>query len=361
MAMDIANIDRRLKIEETVTEPDIRYYDVRTAEVDIYGLYNPRRETQFIRMPMDAANAVSNKTAAMNLLTAGGRIRLKTDSEYVAIRAARPMGLNFSPHMNFVCSSGFDAYVKENGEYTFCGVFVPKVKENAGYESIVHFETRKMRDITINFPLFDQVTDLYIGVQKDAVLTHGDKYTIEKPVVYYGSSITHGGCASRPGNCYTALLSREMDYDYVNLGMAGSAKGEQAMAEYLASLDMSVFVMDYDFNSPWQDLEQTHWRMYEIFRKAQPKTPVIFASRCTLRWRERQIELTMRRRAAIIRNFEKAKAMGDDRVFYIDGQTVFAPYGGDSCTVDGVHPNDLGFYAMAKAYGPVIKQALELV
>ena len=359
MALDIGKIDKRLNIEETVTEEDVVWHDVRKADVDIYGLIDTGRE--FIRMPMDRAAAVSDDVAELSVQTAGGRLRLKTDSKYIAIRAFRPKSFNFISHMNFLGTSGFDLFVKnEDGQYEFLGVFKCKVKENEGYEAVVQFETRKMRDITIYFPLFAQVHELFVGVQENAALTHGDKYAIEKPVYYYGSSITHGGCASRPGNCHTAMLSRMFDYDYVNLGFSGSAKGEKAMAEYLAEQDMSVFVLDYDFNSSVPDLERTHWQMYRIFREAQPKTPIVFASQCTLRWKERLKVLTDVRRDSILRNLEKAKALGDDRVFFVDGKGVYGAFGGDSCTVDGIHPNDLGFYAMTKACGAEIKKALEV-
>ena len=358
MELDIGKIDKRLHIEETVHEEDILWHNVRTADVDLYGLIDTG--TSFIRMPADKAAAVSDNVLELSVHTAGGRVRLKTDSEYLAIRITYPLSGEFTSHMTQVCKRGMDAYEKKaDGTWEFIGAFMPKVEENAGYESVIHFETRRHRDILLNMPLFSEVHDFYIGVQKDAALTPGSKYAIEKPVVFYGSSITHGGCTSRPGNCHVARCSRYLDFDYVNLGFSGSAKGEQAIADYIAAMDMSVFVLDYDFNSDWKDLQHTHWRMYETVRKAHPDTPIVFASQCTLRWRPWQHELTLRRRQYILENLEKAKAMGDDKVFFVDGQTVFAPYGGDNCTVDGIHPNDLGFYAMAEAYTAEIKKALE--
>lgn len=359
MTMEIGNIDKQLSIEKAVTESDIVWYNARTADVDIYGLIDTGK--QFIRMPTDKAAAVSPDVLELHVYTAGGRVRLKTDSEYLAIRATWPLAGDFTPHMNYVLKRGFDAYEKkEDGTWDFVGAFMPKVEENEGYESVIHFETRRTRDLMVNFPLFSEIHDLYIGVQQDATLTPGSKYAIKKPVVFYGSSITHGACASRPGNCHVALCSRSLDFDFINLGFAGSAKGEKEMAEYLASLDMSVFVMDYDFNSSWQALQRTHWRMYEIFRKAQPDTPIVFASQCALRWEPKQYKLTMRRRSIIRDHLEKARAMGDDKVFWVDGQKVYPAFGGDNCTVDGIHPNDLGFYAMAIAYSKEIKKALEV-
>ena len=359
MGLEIDKIDKKLAIEETVCEADSLWQDIRTAEVDIYGLMHTGK--QFVRMPTDIAETVSNNVAELNLNTPGGRIRLKTDSEYVAIRAGWPWTDTFSVKMTYIARCGFDMYEKkEDGSWEFVGVFRPKVKPGAGFESVVHFETRRMRDLMIHFPLFSEIYEVFIGVQKDAVLTHGSKYAVQKPIVWYGSSIVHGGCASRPGTCYPARCSMALDFDYVNLGFSGSAKGEEAMARYIAGLDMSVFIMDYDYNSNWKVLEETHKRMYEIFRESHPKTPVIFASRCNLSWKPATHGQTLYRRGVISQNFTLARNAGDDRVWFIDGQKVFAPYGGDACTMDGIHPNDLGFYAMAQAYTPVIKSALEV-
>ena len=128
--------------------------------------------------------------------------------------------------------------------------FVPKVKIADGYESVIDLGETKMRQITINFPLYSAVSSLEIGLQETAVVESPTPYRVETPVVFYGSSITQGGCASRPGNCYTAVLSRRLDFDHVNLGFSGSGKAEQEMADYIAGLDMSVFVYDYDHNAP---------------------------------------------------------------------------------------------------------------
>lgn len=357
---DIGQIDKKLHIEETVCEEDIQFHDVRTAPVDIYGLYNPRGEKIYRRMPEESAAAVNNSIKILTEYTAGGRIRFKTDSEYVAIRCLRHHRVSIMSHITFLGCSGFDLYEYVDGKYQYLDSFIPAAKLNDGYESVVHFETRKERELLINFPLYDRVTDLHLGLQKDATLSHGSKYRFEKPVVFYGSSVTQGGCACRPGTTDSAFLSRWLDIDIVNLGFSGSAKGEPEMAEYIANLPMETFVMDYDQNSDYENLERTHWDMYETIRKAQPKLPIIMASKKTTNWRPSEKEETFLRRDAIRRNYEKAKAQGDENVYFLDGLTAFAEYGGDECTVDGAHPTDLGFYAIAKAFEPILKHCLNI-
>lgn len=357
---DLSKVDNNFRLVHCVKEHDIVWHDVRTAELDIYGLYNPRTEEIFRRMPDEVAAEVSTGVRSLVQNTCGGRIRFKTDSEYIAIRCTRPLRKSIMPHITYLGCSGFDAYWKEDGQYTYCGSFLPPTEIAEGFESILHFENRKMRDITINFPLYDRVTDLYLGLQDDAVLTHGDKYKYQVPVVYYGNSCTQGGCACRPGNMDSSILSRELDFDYVNLGFSGSGKGELPMAEYLAKLDMSVFVMDYDENSPVADLEFTHRRMYDMVRQAHPEVPIIFNSRRGLELLPSEQAETWVRRDIIIGNLERAKSLGDDRVFFLDGRTIFKDYGENNCTVDGAHPTDLGFWLIAQAMKPILQKCLEL-
>ena len=220
-------------------------------------------------------------------------------------------------------------------------------------------------DYTINFPLYDGVKELYIALKKDAHVSAPAPYTVEKPVVYYGSSITHGGCASRPGNTYEAFISRNLDADYINLGFSGSAKGEFAMAEYIATLDMSVFVMDYDHNTPSeQNLLETHEPFFKAIRAAHPTLPVIFVTAPNTRL-SGNVNYAGRgrlytRRNIIRRTYENALIAGDTNVYFIDGFDLFAGEDWDACTVDGTHPNDLGFFRMSQVIGKMVKKALKL-
>ena len=190
-------------------------------------------------------------------------------------------------------------------------------------------------------PLYDPVEEVYIGLAAGADLEAPEPYKYEKPVLYYGSSITQGGCASRPGNAYQAMISRKLDGDFLNLGF---------------SLDPFVFVSDYDHNAPNADyLEATHYNLYETFRRAHPDTPSILVSKPDF---TRGAEQDERRLAIIRESYEKALANGDRHVYFIDGSHIFDGEFSDSCTVDGCHPNDLGFYRMAIVIGAVVEQAI---
>lgn len=211
-------------------------------------------------MPENIARGVSEGVYVLHSNTAGGRVRFVTDSPYIAIYAKMD-GLGKMPHFALTGSIGFDLYV--DNYYT--NTFVPPFDIKDGYESIFEFEKKEQREITIDFPLYSNVNELYIGLQEDSFLAEAKPYKNVKPIVYYGSSITQGGCASRPGMSYQAIISRIFNYDYINLGFSGSAKAEDEMIEYIKNLDMSIFVYDYDHNAPTvEHLKKTHEKMFKL-------------------------------------------------------------------------------------------------
>lgn len=361
--MKIEDIDKNLVVETTITEPDLVWFNVRELPFRLYGVMYDEKMGRYTRLPQERAEAISpNVSGSLNRCTAGGRVRFRTDSRYIAIRAVMQNG---SPmcHMPLTGQSGFDLYrVEQNGRDTYYRTFVPPRGMTEGYSS-AHWLDGTYTDYTINFPLYDGVKELYVALKRNAHISEPTPYKIEKPVVYYGSSITQGGCASRPGNAYQAIISRRLSVDHVNLGFSGSAKGELAMAEYIATLDMSAFVLDYDHNTNNEDhLRETHEPFFKAVRAKNPDLPIIIvtAPNVLLKGDEKFSYGRFTARREIIREtFEHAVAAGDKNVYFIDGGELFEGEEWDACSVDGTHPNDLGFYRMAMRIGRDVEGVLK--
>lgn len=343
-----AKLDKNFEVKTRLGREDMRLYDVLSSPFSLHGVFY--EDGQFRRMPAGEAEKVSPATAALAECTAGGRVRFVTDSEFVAIAAKMP-AISRMPHFALTGSAGFDLYADDR----YVRTFIPPWDIADGYESLQPLPGKGLRQITINFPTYSSVSSLYIGLQEGAQILSPAAYEHTQPVVYYGSSITQGGCTSRPGNTYEAILSRMLQTDYINLGFSGNARGEAAMAHYIAGLSMRVFVMDYDHNAPDPEhLKRTHGAMFRIIRQAQPHLPVVMLSRPSVYLNEEEEE----RREIIRATFCQAADSGDRNVYFIDGQEIFKGRGGDCCTVDACHPNDLGFMAMAQALLPVLKPLL---
>ena len=355
--MILAKIDKNFELKTGLDRDDIVWFNIRNAPFEFYGLYDPKNQKPYVRMPVEVAKNVSAGVCGLNYNTAGGRVHFSTDSPFVALKTVQRF--NHSPHMTHAMQGGFDLYSNKNGFTTFAAPFIPPVEAVGGFEQLrdVH-SGGKMTAYTLNFPLYGGVDEVYVGIKEGSHLAGGEKYRDIKPVVYYGSSITQGGCASRPGNCYEAIISHKYNIDYINMGFSGNCKAEIPMAEYLRSLDMSVFVCDYDHNAPSVEyLNDTHHRLYDIFREKQPDTPYVMITKPDIwHWNMRDAD---RRRDVVYKTFADARAMGDKNVYFIDGRGLFGSDNRDNCTIDGCHPNDLGFYRMAENIGIVIGEIVE--
>ena len=345
--MDISQVDKNFKVVNNFEKEDIAFYGIDEKPFRIYGIF--KENGKYRRMPENIASKVSEGVFMLHTNTAGGRVRFATDSRYVAIHAEMD-GLGKMPHFALTGSVGFDLY--ENNIYR--KTFVPDFEVKDGFESIIEFETRELREITINFPLYSNVNALYIGLQKNAVLKEAEKYKNIKPIVYYGSSITQGGCASRPGMSYQGIISRRLDCDFINLGFSGNARAEDEMADYIKKLDMSLFVYDYDHNAPTVTyLRDTHEKMFKTVRKENPDLPIIMMSRPKYILNE----FDKKRLEVIKTTYDNAKAAGDENVYLIRGQDLVALCKNEG-TVDDCHPTDLGFFSIAQALGDVIEKIL---
>ncbi|MBE7042614.1 MAG: hypothetical protein E7399_03865 [Ruminococcaceae bacterium] len=359
--MKLEELDVNVKCEQFQRD-DCKLYSVREQPFSIHGLYQPLTQGTFRRMPLEVANQCNPSVKGLHTMTSGGRVRFQTDSEYIVLKAIYP-SLFLVDCMPLTGSSGFDIYV-DGVFYRKFGIPVvysedgtPSYDIDGGYEAIAQFPDRKMRDIIINFPLYNEVSDVYLGLQESAKLEKGKDYTYQTPIVFYGSSITTGGFASRPGNSYPAILSRELDSEFINLGFPGGAKGDLEIAKYITTLPMSVLVYDYDANAPNAEfLKETHEKMFLAIREKRPELPIVMLSYPGLVYAKKDIE---DRKAVIRATYENAKARGDRNVYFIDGQEILSANERDVFFTDGNHPNDYGFLCMAKALYPLLKELLE--
>ena len=339
-------VDKNLIVPKTINKEGIVFYDATKPPFSHHGVWY--EEGKFYRVDKDVAPLVSPSVVQKSTQTAGGRIRFKTDSTYIAIKAVLHNTEDVAI-MADVAVKGFDFYA----DGVFVRSFSPVPRQGDGdFESIRDVSgERREREITINLPLYAGITELYIGLEENASLKEAAPYRISKPVVFYGSSITNGASASRPGMTYEGMISRRLDCDFHNLGFGGSARGESAMADYIAGMEMSAFVYDYDHNAPSvEHLINTHEAMFKKVREKHPTLPIIMLSRP----QDLDKEGLKKRFEVVKATYDNAKASGDENVYLINGSTLFEGLEADY-TVDAIHPNDLGFQRMANAVGDILE------
>ena len=350
---EITKIDKNFEIPTNIEREGLVFKNALEAPFRIHGLFHDGE--RFRRVPREVADITSEKVARLSKYTSGGRLRFVTDSPYIAIKASMECNYDLSI-MTLSGFGGFDVYSCEDGEDRYVKTLIPPLDMKKGYESVVDFAgDAKERLITVNFPLYSQVIDLFVGLKEGSVLKSAPDYDISVPIVYYGSSITMGGCATHPGVCYEPIISRRFNADFINLGFAGAAKGESVMADYVADLDMSIFVLDYDHNAALTQYAETHEPFYKTVRAKNPDLPIIIMTRP--KYEKHLIAEEYERIEIARKTYENAKARGEN-VYFIPGYELMSIARGDG-VVDGCHPTDLGFYSMAERLSAELEKILK--
>lgn len=358
-AEDIAKIDKNFRPETLKSGEKIVYRNAFRPPFEVNGFpWSDTGNGKLYRLPESLnAKEVRKGTLSLAHCTSGGTIRFATDSPVIVVRGfifkGREMG-----HMARIGSAGLDLAVNcGTPEEELFRPMLPSreaVDGKAPFRMVVRPGEGKMREYTLFLPLYSGIKSLEIGLAPDAKVVPPKPHKVKLPVCFYGSSITQGGCASRPANNYTTMLCREVDAPQVNLGFSGKAHGEPAMAKIIASLKLSAFVMDYDYNAKTPEyLQKTHEPFFRIIREAQPELPIIIVSGP----RPRSADAA-KRRDIIKATYDRAVAAGDKHVYFVDGLSFFDEVPHKYATTDNTHPNDLGFLLMFRKILPTLKKAL---
>lgn len=356
MKVDISKYDANFLEGININKTDIVWINILEKPIEIRGLAVMQQD-KFWRLPEELLDQITNRgLKIMAKHTAGGRIRFRTDSPYIAYRA-KTLNTGYMSHMPLTGSAGTDIFI--NGKS--CTTFRPNHDSDIWYEGLLEIgedveSMQGLKNVELNMGLYNGITEGWIGLKTGSLLEAPLPYNIDKPIVYYGNSVTQGGCASKPGNSFPAFLGRWLNADHINLGFSGNGDGSEKVARYIADLDMSLFFMDYDHNALTAEyLQKTHYPFYKIIREKNPDIPIIMASMPNLDLRP---TFRAERREVIKDTYRRARAEGDNRVWFVDGVTLFGDEDRDACTMDGSHPNDFGFYRMAKNLLPYMKEAL---
>ena len=332
----------------------MKIYTHKDAPMRVYGVPHFEETQELRRLPdevLDLPEMANIKHHKLGLRTPGARIRFRTDSQHVNLKL--DIVPSFDIGMSVWATQAAYVYAGENGKERFVGLVAGAKYEDAVFEKMLD-KGEGMEDVTVYLPRNVHVNNVEIGVDDGATVEPPTPYRYEKPIVFYGSSITEGGCATIHTNAYTAKVARHLDADHVNLGFSGNARGELCMADYVNTLDMSVFVLDYDHNAPdVEHLAKTHEPFFLRVREHNPELPIVLMTR------PNDVQDPLGRLAVVKKTYENALARGDKNVYFINGRDFFGEEDHAYYTIDGVHPNDLGFARMTALVEPVLRRILE--
>lgn len=340
-------------------ENGVLWYDVRLLTVEGQGWTGEDLKAPFDRLPAKAEGKVRDAVWGLSRDSAGICVRFASDSPTIQCRWSLTKPNLAMPHMAATGVSGVDLYVKTEAGWRWLSTGRPTQQTNSA--ALVSGLPKQNREFCLYLPLYNGATSVEIGVPKDVSLAPLPRDAQRnKPIVFWGTSITQGGCASRTGMVHTAILGRTLDLPVINLGFSGNGKMEPEMAELIAEIDAAVYVMDCLPNCTAAEVTERTAPLVAILRKNHPTTPIVLVedrtySNAFLVASSRERNDTSR--AALRAEYEKLLKAGDQHLHYIEGETLLGADGED--TVDGSHPTDLGFLrqagAMEKVLAPLTK------
>lgn len=356
------NIDKNNNINNK-----IRWIDpLDSKEVNIYGFAFLLKDFSYNRLPLsfiENIRPIKPNLANLATNTSGGQIHFRTTSKKI-ILDVELTSINNISGMTAVAQGGFDFYVGSNyKDIKFYGATEFDFNKKNYTYSLDLRSNGEEKLVVMNFPLYNGIAKLKIGVEENSI-NKPSRFENDKRIVIYGTSITQGGCASRPGLSFTNILSRRLNREFINLGFSGNGFGEAEVAEVISLIDnVEMFIIDYEANAGTNGLLEKNLEDFiKIIRGNNPKTPLVIISRIKYLFDDQDPKLGKRREE--IRLFQgntvnKLRALNDKNIHYIDGSILL---GTDyhEFTVDTIHPNDLGFMAIANSLENRIRKLLQL-
>jgi hypothetical protein len=343
--------------QEAVVEDGIAWRNVEDWGVEGKGWEPSETARYYDRLPAKAEGAVRSPVWSLSRHSAGMCVRFETDATSMRLRYSLLSGSLAMPHMPATGVSGFDLYGQDDqGRWRWINVVKPTA-QTADVQLVYGLDPGP-RAYAIYFPLYNGVESLEIGVAEGASFTPLAPRE-EKPIVYYGTSIAHGACSSRPGIAFPSILGRRFDLPVINLGFSGNGKMEPEVGALLAEIDPAVYCIDCLPNMEGSEVEARAADLIQQLRTARPDTPILMIEDRTYAnaaFMASKRERHTKSRAAFRAAYEELIAEGVEGLTYIEGDNQLGD--DDEATTDGSHPSDLGMMRMADFLTPYLEEVL---
>ncbi|MDD7986607.1 SGNH/GDSL hydrolase family protein [Lentisphaera marina] len=355
--INIEKMDKKMAIAQA-DENGIIWYDVKSPPFKLEGFAWFKDEQIFKRLAKFPSQPIRIHVENLAYHTAGGQAHFQTDSSKILIRAKLSNKSNMY-HMPSTGQSGFDIYSGAPGHQLYLKTSRFKLNQTQ-VTSELFKGNPKLRNFVINFPLYNGVKSLEVGIKAGSQITAPLPRKNKGKILVYGTSITQGGCAARPGLAYTNILSRRLDYEFINLGFSGNGRGEPELAKLIQEVeDKTMIILDYEANAN-EGIKNTLENFIDIIREKHPTIPLLIISRILPA--DAIHNKVKYEKLQSLSDFQKSlvtqkKKFGDKNIYFLDGKSLLGEHAHEA-TVDGTHPNSYGFMIMAENIQPTIEKIL---
>lgn len=358
--MNIKELDKYMKLQ-VVDHKQMDWYDPREAPFCLSGFGWLEYKNNYRRLPKKLHTEISDSLNILADCPAGGQIRFQTNTNKLSIKVKLSEKANMH-HMTAVGQCGFDCYIGKPMNQSFINATRYDHFQDKYEFTFFDRQDNDNINVTLNFPLYQGVDQILIGINNGTSITAPLEYKTTKKIIFYGTSITQGGCASRPGMAYTNILSRRFNQEFINLGFSGNGKGEENMARLISEIESpACLVLDYEPNCVSTSLYiKTLPRFIQVYREIHPEVPILLLTQIPYAAEFIDINLYEERikRLAFQKTLiDQLKKKGDQHIYLYEGEKLLdKPM--NECTVDGVHPTDLGFMSIANKLTPILAKML---
>ncbi|MDA9087244.1 SGNH/GDSL hydrolase family protein [Polaribacter sp.] len=343
--------------KESTKDINISYFGREHFLIEGTAIADSLKESPYDRLPISYKEKVREPVWDLSKASAGITVRFHSNSTSINLKWTVLNDLDM-PHMAATGIKGIDLYTKYNNKWryvTTAGALVGlKTYQNKSIpaDSINEYELIKnmspdFREYKLFLPLYDGVTKLEIGIDNNALINKASPNPV-KPIVFYGTSITQGGCASRPGMAHTNIISRKLDLDCINYGFSGNGRMEMPIIELISDIDASFYVIECLQNMDSEQVRERVRPLVDMIRTKHPLTPIVLVENMmyTMAFLDQTIKTRLIQENAALKNeYDKIIKSGIPNIFYIKDNKDFLL--DNEGTVDGVHLTDLGFLRYA--------------
>jgi hypothetical protein len=333
-----------ISIANTPKEEDVTWHDCQTLTVEGQGWGDTNEP--YDRLPAKAYKIVRSKVWDLSRCSSGLCVRFSTNARAIKVRWTLNQKRLAMGHMPATGVSGVDLYTRTSqGRWCFVSNARPK-----GISTTADFKLPDESEFTLNLPLYNGIKKIEIGIPKDKNISGTAGRAQSKAIIFYGTSITQGGCASRPGMAYPTIVGRKLDVPTINLGFSGNGKMDLEIADLLCEVTPSIYVIDCLANMSEELIKERAEPFLDRLRKSRPKTPIVLVE-------DSNLKNEPTKKGIILRNIYQKRASKDSNLYFLSNIDLI---GSDTdATVDGGHLSDLGMMRQSKIFTDFLRNILE--
>ena len=341
------------------SQDEVQWYDVTQWGIEGRGWGDQERSKWFDRFPAKAEKTVTKSVWGLSRHSAGMMVRFKTDANTIYAKWKVTSSRLGMPHMPPSGVSGLDLYARDaQGKWRWAAATLPDKQEMQ--VTLLRGIKPGLREYALYLPLYNGTESLAIGVPASSNF-QGLAPRKDRPIVFYGTSIIQGACASRPGMAYPAILGRWLNLPVINIGFSGNGKMHKEVGDLMIEVDAAAYVIDCLPNMNGAMVTKRCVPLVNQLREAHADTPIVLVEdrRFPNSWLvPDKSKFHDDNHAALRKAYQDLKTAGVKNLYYLGGDELL----GDDTegTTDGSHPNDLGFLRQAELFAPLLGKVLGL-